>query len=145
MIGWVLRGFSVGSHGYSWVLSGFSVGSQTVHFWVLRGFSGRHPLWLHPEIPATVLPPDDPLHTHCVVAENHHRQSRPLLHRLPRATTLSSNVHTPMHRGVTEHRRWSLHRLLHPVTPVIVLPPDTQLRKHYVVAEQGKYGTNCGG
>ena len=51
---WVLmgtHGFSVGSHGFSWVLSGFSVGShgfsvgtQTVHFWVLRGFSGRHPL-----------------------------------------------------------------------------------------------------
>ena len=53
MIGWVLRGFSVGSHGYSWVLMGsqwvlmgshgFSVGTQTVHFWVLRRFSGRHP------------------------------------------------------------------------------------------------------
>ena len=43
MIGWVLRGFSVGSHGYSWVLMGSQwvlMGSQ----WVLRlcifGFSG---------------------------------------------------------------------------------------------------------
>ena len=39
---WVLmstHGFSVGSHG-------FSVGTQTVHFWVLRGFSGRH----HPSV-----------------------------------------------------------------------------------------------
>ena len=44
---WVL----MGTHGYSWVLMGsqwvlmgshgFSVGTQTVHFWVLRGFSGR--------------------------------------------------------------------------------------------------------
>ena len=32
MIGWVLRGFSVGSHGFSWVLSGFS--------WVLMGSQG---------------------------------------------------------------------------------------------------------
>ena len=64
MINWVLMGFLggsqwvlmgthenswvlMGSHGFSvgsqWVLSGFSVGSQTVHFWVLRWFSGRHP------------------------------------------------------------------------------------------------------
>ena len=36
---WVLMGSQ-------WVLMsshGFSVGTQTVHFWVLRGFSGRHP------------------------------------------------------------------------------------------------------
>ena len=32
MVGWVLRGFSVGFHGFSWVLSGFS--------WVLMGSHG---------------------------------------------------------------------------------------------------------
>ena len=38
MIGWVLRGVSMGSHGYSWVLMGSQwvlMGSQ----WVLSGFS----------------------------------------------------------------------------------------------------------
>jgi hypothetical protein len=52
----VLSGFSwvlMSTHGFSWVLMGshgfsvgshgFSVGTQTVHFWVLRGSSGRHP------------------------------------------------------------------------------------------------------
>ena len=41
MIGWVLRGFSVGSHGYSWVLMGthgFSVGTHGFS-WVLSGYS----------------------------------------------------------------------------------------------------------
>ena len=36
----------MGSHEYSWVLMStheFSVGTQTVRFWVLRGFSDRHP------------------------------------------------------------------------------------------------------
>ena len=43
----------MGTHENSWVLMdsqwvlvgshGFSVGTRTVHFWVLRGFSGRHP------------------------------------------------------------------------------------------------------
>ena len=33
----------MGSHGFSVGSHGFSVGTQTVHFWVLRGFSGRHP------------------------------------------------------------------------------------------------------
>ena len=43
MIGWVHRGFSVGSHEYSWVLSGASwvvMGSQRVLGLCIFGFSG---------------------------------------------------------------------------------------------------------
>ena len=55
----VLNGFSWVLMGSQWVLMGshgFSVGTQTVHFWVLRGSSGRHLPCARP-VPCVPWPP----------------------------------------------------------------------------------------